>query len=181
MSAAPMKYPIAILVMSPDCEAFWISEPKSSGPRDATGRGTDCVEEGDAQRPSLQREDLTDREVGRAGPGRGEEEDDRPAQGKRHCRKRAQDRAGYREQDARDDVRARDHANTSHGVEQAAEQESTEEVTGSESGYVPAGLLDAEEGIQRVAVGEEEGVVQERLADEEGEAQQRTPRVKSED
>jgi hypothetical protein len=35
-------------------------------PRNATSSGTDRIEEGDAQRSGLEREDLADREVGRA-------------------------------------------------------------------------------------------------------------------
>ena len=49
-------------------------------PRDATSGGTDRIKEGDAQCSGLEREDLADREVGRARARRGEEEEGTQAQ-----------------------------------------------------------------------------------------------------
>ena len=91
-------------------------------PGDAAGRGADRVEERDAQRPGLHREDLADGQVGGAGAGRGEEED-------HHAGDRQGDRVRAPEAEARDaqqhageDVGAGDHPDAADGVEQRAEQ-----------------------------------------------------------
>ena len=78
------------------------------------------------------------------------------------------------------DVGAGDHLDPADAVEQRAEQQRAGEVAGREDREVPAGLLDAEERGQGVAVGEEERVVEERLADEQREAQHRALRVERE-
>ena len=172
---------MAIPVMSPFllAESMRLAEQQRSG--DAAGRGPDGVEERDAQRAGLHREHLRGGEVGRAGAGGREEEDDGAEDRQRDGRQPTEHRPRDREQDAGEDVRAGDHADPADGVEERAEQQGAEEVAGREDREVPPGLLDAEERAEGVAVGEEEGVVEERLAHEQREAEDGAPRVHRED
>jgi hypothetical protein len=107
-----------------------ISAPNSSGPPKPPTIGAGRVEERDRHRPGLHREDLRDRQVRGAAPGRREEEDDAP--GDRLCRRVERPvlnrQAGDDQQDPGQDVGARDHRLAADRVEEAPEQQRAEEV-----------------------------------------------------
>ena len=141
----------------------------------------DGEEHRDGLGPDLQGEDLADGQVARAGAGRSEEEDHRPAQGLggRIEGSGLEQLRGDDEQDAGHQVGAGDHLAAADGVEQPADGQRAKQVPGGEGHEVVGGVggLDVEEELQDQAVGEEDRVVQERLGDHQGRAEHRPGRV----
>ena len=145
----------------------------------ATGRA-DRVEERDGQGPGLHREDLTHGQVGGAGPGRGEEQHGAPARRHRDRGQRAggEQPRGEQQQDAGQDVGARDHRLAADRVEQPAEHQRADQVADGDDREVVARVgLDVEEDGEDLRVAERDRVVQEGLADEQREAQDGPARV----
>jgi hypothetical protein len=93
----------------------------------------DGEEYGDRLGAHLEREDLAHREIGGAGPGRGEEEDDAPGDrlGQRGERALVEQVCGDREPDAGQDVRPGDHRLAADRVEQPADGERAGQVPGN--------------------------------------------------
>src|SRR5207237_10046264 len=96
----------------------------------AAERRAERVEERDGDRAHLEREDLADREVGRARRGRGDEEDARPCHGEldRAERIAGEEEPGKKKANAGPGIRRGDHHAPSEGVEEAAEDERAEEI-----------------------------------------------------
>jgi hypothetical protein len=135
----------------------------------------DREEDRDGLGADLQREDLADGQVGRAGSRRGEEEDDAPRDrlGGSGQHPLVEQVRGDRQHRPGQDVGARDHLLAADGVEEVPDRQRAEQVPDREGDQVERRVrgVDVVELRQHQGVGEEDRVVQERLGDHQRGAQ----------
>src|SRR6202522_1663812 len=134
---------------------------------DATDAGSDGVKDRDGHRANFDRESLADRKIGRARRWRSDEEHDHPSDRLAHRRQEILlegDGDGDHEH-AGEPIGQRDHDAAPKRVEQAPENDGTQEVAEREGQNIPANGVAADrvEFRQDERVGEKNGVVEERL------------------
>lgn len=151
--------------MAEECGRTGASDERAYGVEDADCHGAD-----------LEREDLADGEVGRAGGGGGDEEDHGPAGGLsgRGEKVGLKESAGEEKQCSAECVGEGDHLLAADRVEEMAEEDRAKDVADGEREDIVAGVRgrDAVEALEHQGVGEEDGVVEEGLRDHQGQAEE---------
>src|ERR1700722_2327352 len=151
--------------------------PKQDGTGDAAHAGTNGIEQGNRQRTHLQWKVLTDRQISSTCGRRSKEENDHPGDRLR-LRTQCPDLKQVtreRKQNSGSAVSKRDHRAAPQRIEQPAENQRSQQISGRERKDIPAKLVGRYpvEIAQYERKGEKDGVVEERLGCHQHQSNQR--------